>query len=587
MRKPRGARRIRRAGAMTATIMASAMMLAPAAQAADISLTPVTDAMLQDPDPAGWLMWRRTLNSWGHSPLRQIDRANVADLRMVWARGLPTGSQEGTPLVHEGVMVFPGPNDVIQAFDAVSGDMLWEYRGELPDDLGDYLPAQDINRNLAIFDNLIVDTSADSQMFALDVATGELVWKTRVHDYRRGSQQTSGPIIANGKAIAGRGCEPEGGPEACVITAHDALTGEELWRTRTIPAPGEPGDETWGGVPYEERIHVGTWMVPSFDPELNLIFIGTSVSAPAPKYQLGGNEHQYLYHNSTLALDADDGRIVWHYQHLVDHWDMDHPFERLILETEIAPDPDAVDWINPNLRPGERRTIITGIPGKSGIVYTLDAATGEFLWARPTVHQNLVAEIDGATGAVIPNPETLMDQHGDQVEICPGPLGGKNWPAGAYSPGTGAIYMPVQNTCSAVTAVPADIQGAGVYGIRTTRMEAPGAEDGVGSIHAIEISSGRTRWVFQTQGVTLSLLATDGGLIFGGDSAGRFRALDHETGEMLWEINLGAPISGFPVTYSVDGRQYVAVSTGATRLAPLASGLRTGAANNLFVFALP
>ena len=149
---------------------------------------------------------------------------------------------------------------------------------------------------------------------------------------------------------------PEGGPEACVITAHDAKTGEELWRTRMIPAPGEPGDETWGDVPYEERRHVGAWMVPSFDPTLNLIYVGTSVTSPAPKFMLGGVEHKYLYHNSTLALDADTGAIVWYYQHLNDHWDLDHPFERILVDTVVAPDPSAVSWINPRLQLGRARS---------------------------------------------------------------------------------------------------------------------------------------------------------------------------------------------------------------------------------------
>ena len=232
-----------------------------------------------------------------------------------------------------------------------------------------------------------------------------------------------------------------------MITAHDARTGKELWRTRTIPAPGEPGDETWGGVPFERRYHVGTWMVPSYDPELNLIYIGTSVSSPAPKFLLGGNDKKHLYHNSTLALNADTGKIVWYYQHIVDHWDLDHPFERLVVDTVVAPNAKEVTWINPRLKPGEKRKVLTGIPGKTGIVYTLDRQTGEFLWARPTVTQNVVSKIDGATGEVTVNPETIYKAQGDERLICPSLNGGKNWPAGAYSPLTNTMYMPLQNMC--------------------------------------------------------------------------------------------------------------------------------------------
>ena len=276
---------------------------------------PVTDEVLQNPDPADWLMWRRTLDGWGYSPLDQIDRDNVGDLRMVWTRALAPGLQQGTPLVHDGVMYMPNPRDVIQALDGASGDLLWEYRRSLPDDVDEYLITvlAEVNRNLAIYDDLIIDTSVDDYVFALDAATGRLAWETQILDYRtHPANQTSGPIIAGGKIISGRSCTPAGGPEACVITAHDARTGEELWRTRTIPAPGEPGDESWGDVPYEERKHVGAWMVPSFDPALNLIYIGTSVTSPAPKFMLGGTDKKHLYHNSTLALDADTGEIVWY-----------------------------------------------------------------------------------------------------------------------------------------------------------------------------------------------------------------------------------------------------------------------------------
>ena len=185
------------------------------------------------------------------------------------------------------------------AYDAATGDVRWEHQR----DLGERT-RRGTNRNIAIYGNTIIDTSGDNHVFALDVATGEMVWETEILDPSVSANASSGPIIAGGKIIAGRQCQPAGGQEACIITAHDAETGEELWRTSTIPRPGEPGDETWGSVPYEERWHVGTWMVPSYDPELNLIYMGTSVTIPAPKFILGGNGELHLYHNSTLALDA-------------------------------------------------------------------------------------------------------------------------------------------------------------------------------------------------------------------------------------------------------------------------------------------
>ena len=511
---------------------------------------------------------------------------------MVWSRALHAGEQEAAALAYGGVLYMPNPRDVIQAINAVTGDLIWEYRRQRLDDLEAQISIifSDTNRNLAIYDNLIIDTSTDDYVLALDVATGQLVWETQILDYTKNpAHQTSGPIIANGKVVSGRGCMPEGGPEACVITAHDAKTGEELWRTRMIPAPGEPGDETWGDVPYEQRRHVGAWMVPSFDPTLNLIYVGTSVTSPAPKFMLGGVEHKYLYHNSTLALDADTGAIVWYYQHLNDHWDLDHPFERILVDTVVAPDASAVSWINPRLQPGEERRVVTGIPGKTGIVYTLDRETGEFLWATPTVTQNVITDIDGATGAVTENSEVVFTGVGQDVLACPSMLGGKDWEVGAYSPLTNTMYFPLRNVCARIMAL-ADDGEESLYRLQFRGQLAPGT-DQVGTVQAISAETGEIRWIYEQRAATTSLVATGGGLLFGGDANGRFRALDDATGEVLWEINLGSPVTGVPITYAVEGRQYVAVSTGyagtTSGLIPLTPELRPSSGNNLFVFALP
>ena len=543
---------------------------------------PVTDTMLQDPAAEDWLMWRRTLNGWGYSPLDQVTTENVGDLQLVWSRALTTGRQQGTPLAYDGVLYMPNPRDVIQAIDAVSGDLLWEYRREVPDDVGD-AGQRTNNRNIAIYDNLIIDTSIDGYVFALDAGTGDLVWETEILDYETyRPKQGSGPIIANGKVISGRACRK---PESCVITAHDARTGEELWRRRTIPAPGEPGDETWGDVPFEDRQHVGTWMVPSYDPELNLIYVGTSVTSPAPKFMLGGNDLAHLYHNSTLALNADTGEIDWYYQHLNDHWDLDHPFERLLVDTAVTPNPAEVSWINPRITPGEQRQVITGIPGKTGVVYTLDRATGEFLWATPTIVQNVISDIDGATGAVIENSEVVFSGLGQEVLSCPSWIGGKDWEAGAYSPLTNTMYYPLRNTCARVLSTMDG--GLAVYRLAARFQLAPGT-DQVGTVQAISAETGEIVWGYEQRAATLSLATTGGGLVFGGDANGRFRAFDQTSGEVLWEINLGSPVTGFPISFAVDGRQYVVASTGTSSyFRSLHPELNPSSGNNLFVFALP
>ena len=578
-------------------VLAAAVLLTPASGSAQEqprdAFTPVTDAMLQDPAPGDWLMWRRTLDGWGYSPLDQIDRGNVGELRMVWSRALTAGNQQGTPLVYDGVLYMPNPRDVIQAIDAVTGDLLWEYRRPRPDDLEEYVAASlaEANRNIAIYGNLIISTSADDYVFALDAATGRLAWETQILDYRENpAHQTAGPIIADGKIVSGRGCMPEGGPEACVITAHDARTGAELWRTRMIPAPGEPGDETWGDVPFEQRRHVGAWMVPSYDPELNLIYVGTSVTSPAPKFMLGGTDLAHLYHNSTLALDADTGAIAWYYQHLNDHWDLDHPFERILVDTAVTPDPGAVSWINPRLQPGERRRVVTGIPGKTGVVYTLDRATGEFLWATPTITQNVISDIDGATGAVSENGELVFSAEGQEVLACPTYNGGKDWEAGAYSPLTNTMYFPLRNTCARMmTVTSSETLPLELYSLAVRNQIAPGT-DQVGTVQAISAETGATVWKHDQRAATTSLVTTGGGLVFGGDANGRFRAFDQDTGEVLWEINIGSSVSGFPITYAVDGRQYVVASTGTGNpmsFLPLTPELRPSIGNNIFVFALP
>jgi len=546
---------------------------------------PVTDAMLQKPDASEWLMWRRTLDGWGYSPLTQINRNNVTQLRLVWTRGMAAGgSNESTPLVHDGVMYLPNTGDNIQAIDAMTGDLIWDYQRPLRND------RRGTNRNIAIYGNTIIDTSMDNAVYAVDAQTGKLAWETQILDPTKPANASSGPIIANGKIISGRQCQPGATHEGCIITAHDAKTGKELWRARTIPRPGEPGDETWGGVPMEQRWHVGTWMVPSYDPELNLIYVGTSVTIPAPKFILGGNDNKHLYHNCTLAIDADTGKIVWYYQHIVDHWDLDHPFERILVDTAVAPSARDVLWINPKIKAGERRKVITGIPGKTGVVYTLDRKTGEFLWARPTVQQNVIKTIDGNTGAVTVNEEALFTRVNQSVVTCPGSTGGKNWPAGAYSPLTNTMYFPLQNMCQTATTTTDQRDPTKVYGLQMVQ-QIPLGMDKVGTVFAVSAETGQTTWKYEQRAGTLSVVATGGGLVFGGDDAGRFRALDDKTGKVLWETNLNSPVSGFPISFAVGGKQYVAVTTGpslvssaALRLTP---ELRPGNAAGVFVFALP
>ncbi|MCW5697503.1 MAG: PQQ-binding-like beta-propeller repeat protein [Bauldia sp.] len=549
------------------------------------SFTPVTDEMLQNPPAEDWLSWRATLNHWGYSPLDQINRDNVDDIEMVWSRAITEGFVEGAPLVHDGVMFVPHPADVIQALDATNGDLLWEYRRELPDDV----PAIIVTRGLAIWENLILLQSKDNFLVALDATTGQLVWETQIRSPDNWSWSTQGPIIANGKAISGRSCSQQNGPggaEGCFLTAHDLATGEELWRFYTIPQQGQPGSETWGDAPYETWHHVGSWLTPSFDPELNLVYFGTSVTSPYAKFYFAEPDeldNEFLYQTSTLAIDADTGELVWYQQHIRDQWDLDHPFERILVDTVIAPNPDEVRWINPNVTPGEERQVLTGIPGKTGIFYSIDRATGEFLWARETTYQNVISDIDLTTGRATHPIETIPTEIGQQIFICPAANGGKGWHQGAFSPLTNTIYYPLHNSCMNTLTTDTDIQ-------LNPREISPG-EDHLGNVFAVNVETGETEWVFETRAAHGSLVTTGGGLIFGGDLNRRFHALDQETGEVLWEVVLSSPVNGTPISYAVDGRQYVAVSVGgalnSAGLLGQTPELRPGTGGNtLYVFAL-
>ena len=550
--------------------------------AAQEPFPPVTDEMLWKPSPSDWLSWRRTLDSHGFSPLDQVNRNNVSQLRMVWTRPMGAGNQESTPLAYNGMLYVPMAGDYIMAINAKTGDVKWEARRGR---------GRGNNRNMAIWGTTLIDGSGDNFMYAIDARTGQPVWETSILDPQARASMSSGPIVANGKVISGRQCQPDAGNDACIVVAHDAKTGKELWRTRTIPLPGEFGHDTWGDVPMNERWHVGTWMVPSYDPQTNTIVVGTSVTIPAPKFLVGGNDKEHLYHNSTLALDADTGKIKWHYQHVIDHWDLDHPFERIITETEVRPDPREVPWINPRLKPGEKRRVITGIPGKTGLVYTLDLNTGEFLWARPTVFQNVISKIDGATGKATVNPEAVFTAKDQEKLICPGATGGKNWPAGAYNPNTNVMFFPLQNLCMNARVTAGSRDPKLVYGLSMPNVLAPGTKENVGGVWAISVETGKVLWKTEQRAGVLPVVATGGGLVFSGDANGRFKALDDRSGKVLWETNLGAPVSGFPISFAVDGKQYVAVTTGnslvsnsTNRLTP---ELRPSAAANVFVFALP
>ena len=378
----------------------------------------------------------------------------------------------------------------------------------------------------------------------------------------------------------------------CWISAHDVETGEELWRTHTIPVQGEPGSETWGALPDEQRRGGSAWIAPSYDPELNLIYVGVAVPIPWGSVQRDTGDGDVLYTNSTLALNADSGEIEWYFQHLPgDEWDLDHPVERILVETEVAPDPDAVAWLNPDITPG-RRKVVTGVPGKPGLVWTLDAVTGDFLWAKETSYQNVIVGVDVEGRKGIANPDIKPSAIEEETLVCPSLSGGGiSWQAVAYSPQTKALYAPTNNTCMTYALNPVEPTLGGYHSSATyERVPVPNSDGQVGQFTAVDVAMGRTRWVHrQRAGIGGSVLSTGGGLIFVTDDARRFRAFDADTGEILWEQILNSSAGGDPVSYSVDGVQYIAIAAGGgVNYRSITREIRQrGQGNTLFVFRLP
>ncbi len=561
---------------------------------------PVTDAMLRNPDADDWLMAYRTYDNQAFSPLDDIDRGNVHQLQVAWMRAMNEGPQQIRPLVHDGVMyvAHPAEGDHLQAWDATTGDLLWDYQREAPADLRENVRFGNRTRHLSMYGRNLYHLTSDAQILALDLGTGEVDWLSATADYRDGITHSSGSIIINGQVVSGRTCDPSRLDARCFVAAHDAGSGEERWRVYTAAGADDPGGATWGNLPTSQRVHVSPWGVPgAYDPELDRLYWGVAVPLPYPRlvrrgtWDVGDRTPCELYSNSTLAIAPDTGELDWYYQHLpCDDWDQDFVQERTLIDTVIDPDPDAVMWVNPRLAgTAEQRKVVVTM-GEPGGLFVLDRETGEFLWAAPLPYESterfVISDIDPATGQVFINMDLVAREIGDQFIICGHNV--KGWWGWSYSPVTNLLYVPFNRSCLNQTTNDRSVSGASPR----FSIPEPGREDGdLTEVRAIDIGTGREAWRYSQRAPNAgTTLATAGNVVFFGDLNRRLRAFDAETGEVLWETILGSQITGYPVTYRAGGRQYLAVPVGGVgnRLATYAPDLEAPFGSNMIVaFALP
>lgn len=539
----------------------------------------ITDERLLNPEPGDWMSYRRSYDVTAFSPLDEINRDNVDDLRMMWSYSMRDGSRWlATPIVANGLMYIGEGSGRILALDVVTGELVWSHTRTFPPDIA-VSQANRRFRGVSIYGDTIYWGTADSYIVALDARTGEQRWETRTSDYHNREGHAHPPLIADGKVFTGMTGGDFGARGS--LKALDAVTGEILWTFYTVPGgPDDPGGESWDWSSDFTPSGAATWNTLSYDPELNLVYSPTG--QPSPWSTTPNGHGDALFANSIIALDADTGELRWYYQmNPRDNWDR-ATYESMLVDLEID---------------GEMRKALIQT-GKIGWGVVLDRATGEFLHAFRTAYDNTITGWD-ENGRPIYDPATIPsieDRDTDKVfQICPHVHGARNLQAPSFSPKTGLYYVGINNSCmNAIVVSPIQHPRFGISGVTYTPSLAPGY-DFVGELVAFDPVTGERAWEWRPESgtpITASSLSTAGGVVFAGTADRQFFALDDSNGELLWQTRLSGDVSGAPITFEVDGKQFLAVTSGGLTaptgtLGRLVDVDVTQGTGTIWVFALP